>query len=108
MKIKINKVMEDDSIETHGYIDIDMNEFGHELCMGIRHGLYGSNCDKNSNLLDSMDDIAIALNNISNSIDKLSDTLAHVNTDNVAMALGEIADNISYIDNKENKNEKTN
>ena len=52
-----------------GSITFDMNELGHELCMGIRHGLYGVNADENA-------DISDALYAISESIDTLAKTAA--------------------------------
>lgn len=55
--------MEHDEIK-----EIAMN-FGHELCLGIRAGLYGSNASDNSNdIANGLFEIAGALNNVAEAI----------------------------------------
>lgn len=51
------------------------DQLGHEICMGIRHGLYGCNAAQDEslwqqlpNLKTSLDNIAEALNNIANNM----------------------------------------
>ena len=84
MLVKIKKFTEGSADENYGEIEIDMNDLGHEICMGIRHGLFGASAEQN-------EDVSIALDtfNISDSIEK------------VAGALYRIADALYTISGKE-------
>lgn len=59
MKILIKCLMEDDTFEDMYQIHIPTNELAHEICMGIRHGLFGADSEKNESINNN--DIADAL-----------------------------------------------
>ncbi len=54
---------------------IDMNAFGHELCMGIRHGLYGSHASTDVNIDYPLMHGAEGLHEIANAINNLADAI---------------------------------
>lgn len=79
MKIKHYRVMEDETLELINVYDIDINELGHEICFGIRHGLFGIKASEHENIFSmasdsdiekGLDNVANALNNIANNIKK--------------------------------------
>lgn len=61
-------------VET-GSIHIDMNEFGHEICMGIRHGLYGASCNSETNIDHPLMEQANNLKDIANSLMCIADAI---------------------------------
>lgn len=73
MKIKIYEYDKADELIEKGYIDFDMNEFGHELCMGIRHGLFGASASHSESINNGFMEIADSINNLAEAIREMKE-----------------------------------
>lgn len=61
------------------FIEVDMKAFGHELCMGIRHGLFGSHAQQDVNIDYPLMHGAEGLHRIAEAIDNLADAIKSKN-----------------------------